>query len=260
MSTFPTTLSDLESYIANLVNDPTMSRYTKTLIDNQLDLAQHRWNMEAKICRITDYVACTANVYRYQLSSNLTLMPIQLLRATWKGVPLIVRSKDYFDKYSTIDWTTTIGTPQEVAIDLNSNNSGLSQTGPSLILHPVPQAGDVTTYTNAVGITNQNPLGMEYLCPHTPLVNPTDQPFTVNSTFINTAMNPFLAGLGLDVSASLLEPDPTAETVAKAKIFRSQANAYLSLVVQMYAGLEEDAPLRFGGGRTVRPSGIASTS
>jgi len=35
---------------------------------------------------------------------------------------------------------------------------------------------------------------------------------------------------------------------------------YLSLIIQMYQGLEEDAPLRLGGGRTVRPSGIASSS
>ena len=260
MAYFPTTLSDLQTYIGNLVNDPTYTRYSLTIINNYLDLAQHRWNNEAKICRLTDYVACTANQYRYQLSSVLTLQPIMMLRVTWKGVPVIPRSKDYFDKYSTIDWTTTIGTPQEFAIDLNSNNTGLSQTGPSIIMHPVPQEGDVTTYTNAVGITNQNPLGIEYLCPHTTMVNPTDQPFTVNGVFINTTMIPYLAGLGLDVAASLLEPDPTPETIQKAKTFRAQANSYLSLVIQMYQGLEEDAPLRFGGGRTVRPSGIASSS
>jgi hypothetical protein len=260
MASFPQTFSDLQTYISNLVNDPSNTRYTLTLINNGLDLAQHRWNNEAKICRITDYVLPVANTYRYQLSSSLTLQPIQILRVTWKGVPLIYRSKDYFDKYSSIDWTTTIGTPQEYAIDLNSNNTGLSQTGPSIIVHPVPQAGDVTLYTNAVGITNQNPLGVEYLCPHTQLAAAGDQPFTVNGTFINTNMIPYLAGLGLDVAASLLEPDPTAETVQKAKLFRAQANAYLSLVTQMYLGLEEDAPLRFGGGRTVRPSGIASSS
>lgn len=257
MAYFPLTLSDFQTFISNQINDPSNTRYSLTLINNQLDLAQHRWNAEAKICRLTDYVALTANVYRYQISTSLSLMPIQLLRCTFKGMPLVIRSKDYFDKYSAIDWTTSLGTPQEICIDLNSNNTGLSQTGPSLILHPTPQGNDVTAYTNAVGITNQNPLGMEYVAPHTTLVNPTDIPFTVNSVS-PVAMYPYLAGLGLDVAASLLEPDPTPETVSKAKIFRSQASAYLSLVVQMYSGLEEDAPMRFGGGRTVRPTGIAS--
>lgn len=258
MSYFPTTLSDLQGYVSGLVNDPTNVRYTTTLINSQLDLAQHRWNNEAKICRLTDYVALTANQYRYQISTSLTLQPIQILRSTLRGVPLIVRSKYYMDQYSSIDWTTSLGTPQEIMIDLNSNNTGLSQTGPSIILHPTPQANDVTSYTNAVGITAQNPLCVEYCCPHTTMVNASDQPFTVNSTFINTAMLPYLAGLGLDVAASLLEPDPTPETVQKAKLFRAQANSYLSLVVQMYQGLEEEIPFRMGGGRTVHPTGIAS--
>lgn len=272
MSYFPTTLADLQNYISGLINDPTNTRYPLTLINSYIDLAQHRWNMEAKICRWTDFVLLIANQYRYSLGAaniNSTLFnPIQILRVTFKGIPLIIRSKDYFDKYSQIDWTTTTGTPQEFCIDLNSfwNTGGGNITNyyPSFILHPTPQANDVTLYSNGVGVTNQNPLCIEYLVPHQQMSNPTDLPFQVNDInnlpFINNLVIPFLAGLGLDVAASILEPDPTQETVSKAKIFRGQANAYLSLVVQMYQGLEEDAPLRFGGGRTVRPSGIASTS
>lgn len=259
MAIFPQTLSDLQTFISGLVNDPTNTRYTLTLINSQLDLAQSQWNLDIKICRLTDYVLAVANQFRYQISTYMTKAPMQLMRATWKGVPLEIKSKDYFDKYSAIDWTTTIGTPQQICIDLNSNNSGLSQTGPSLILHPVPQAGDVTLYSNGVGITNQNPLGLEYVCPHDPMVNPTDTPFAVTqTTFVNAQMIPFLGGLGLDVAASLLEPDPTKETVQKAQLYRAQANAYKSLVTQMYQGLEEDAPMRLSGGRTIRPTGIAN--
>lgn len=255
---YPQTLSDLQSYVGGLVNDPSYRRYSLALINSQLDIAQHKWNTDAKICRLTDYVLPTVNVYRYQISISLTLFPIQLLRCTYKGVPLTIRSKDYFDKYSAMDWTTSLGTPTDICIDLNSNNTGLSQTGPSLILHPVPQSNDVTLYSNAVGITNQNPLGIEYLAPHTQMASASDQPFTVNSIFINTAIIPYIAGLGLDVAASLLEPDPTAETIAKAKLYRAQANEYRSLVVQMYQGLEEDAPMRMGGGRSIRATAIYS--
>lgn len=243
------TLADLRSYVSGLVNDPTNTRYTLPLIDAQLDLCQHRWNNEAKICRLTDYVTCTEFQGRYPVIGNLTLFPIQLLRVTWKGIGLNVRSKQYFDQYSSIDWTTTTGTPGDFCIDLNSNNTSQGQTGPSFILHPVPTSGDVTPYSNNVGILNENPLGIEYLCPHTTMVNPGDQPFTVNGVFINQAMIPYLAGLGLDAAASILEPDPTAETIKKAQIFRAQANGYLSLVVQMYQGLEEDTPGRMVGGR-----------
>lgn len=253
------TLADLRSYVSGLVNDPTNTRYTLPLIDSQLDLCQHRWNNEAKICRMTDYVLLFANQYRYQISNTLSLTPFQLLRCTFKGIAMNIRSKQYFDRYSAIDWTTTIGTPNDICIDLNSNNTPSNQTGPSIILHPVPQSNDVTLYTNSVGVLNQAPLGVEYLCPHTTMVNPTDTPFLVNSVYVNTQMIPYLAGLGLDAAASILEPDPTAETVAKAKVFRAQANGYLSLVVQMYQGLEEDTPGRMAGGRSwqMGNSGIA---
>ncbi len=109
----------------------------------------------------------------------------------------------------------------------------------------------MTTYTNNVGISGQNPLGIEYVTPHSTLVNPTDTPFTVNGNQ-NTLILPYLAGLGLDVAASLLEPDPTAETVKKAAMFRGQANAYLSIVVQIYSDLETDEPFRMQGGRNWR--------
>jgi len=253
MAYFPQTLIDLQSYISGLINDPTNTRYSLATINSQLDIAQHRWNAEARICRWTDYITPTANVYRYPISTNLTLFPIQILRVAYKGQPLIIRSVEYFDKYSATDWTTSIGTPQDFCIDLNSNNATLAQTGPSFILHPTPQAGDVTPYTNNVGISNLAPLAIEYLAPHTPMSSDSDTPFTVNTTYTNTAIIPYLAGLGLDVAASILEPDPTKETVSKARLFRSQANAYMSMVVQLYRGLEEDAPFRMSGGRTIRP-------
>lgn len=260
MATFPLTKSDLETYIAGLVNDPSMTRYTQTLIDNQLDLAQSRWNLEAKICRWTDYIALTANQYRYPIingNAGLLFIPLQILRVTHKGIELAIRSIEYMDRYSANDWTTAQGTPQEICFDLNSywnsdsSSDGVTSISPSFILHPTPQGNDVTLYTNNVGVTGQNPLKIEYLAPHSPLVNPSDTPFTIN-TYTNSLVTPYLAGLGLDAAASLLEPDPTKETVVKAKLFRAQANAYLSLVVQMYQGLEEEAPMRMAGGRNVR--------
>ena len=244
---YPQTKSDLEGYISNLINDPNNTRYSVALIDSMLDLAQNRWNMECKICRQTDYSALTANQYRYPLTgaSQVASLPvIKILRVTIKGVDLIKKSKDYMDLFSANDWTTAQGTPQEYAVDLNS-------VPPSLILHPTPQGGDCTTYTNNVGITNQNPLGLEYVTPHQTLVNSTDTPFTVNGN-ANTLILPYLAGLGLDVAASILEPDPTQETVLKAKLFRSQANGYMSLVTQIFYDLEADEPFRMQGGRNWR--------
>jgi len=241
---YPQTLSDLQGYIGQLVNDPSFTRYTIPVINNYLDLAQMRWNMECKICRMTDYSALIENQYRYPLtgSGQIASLPvIKILRVAIKGVDLVKKSIDYMDLYSANDWTTSIGTPQEWAIDLNS-------VPPSLILHPTPQAGDATTYTNNVGISGQNPLTLSYITPHQPLVNASDTPFTVNGVQ-NTLILPYLAGLAIDVAASLLEPDPTQATVLKAKMFRTQANGYMSLVTQLYYDLEADEPFRIQGGR-----------
>lgn len=251
MSYFPTTLSDLQSYVSGLINDPTNMRYPLALINSQLDLAQFRWNLEAKICRYSDSILPVANQYRYFFTDFFTLRPIQILRVTLKGIPLNIRSKEYFDRYSSIDWTTTTGTPTDTMIDLNSLPAVVGPMG-SLILYPTPMSNDAQFYTNAVGITNKPPLVVEYLCPHYQMTQPTDTPFASagGTGWTNQLMIPFLAGLGLDVAASILEPDPTPETVSKAKIFRAQANTYLSLVVQMYQGLEEDVPGRMNGGRS----------
>lgn len=254
------TLSDLQSYVAQLINDPTYTRYTLPLITSQLNLCQLRWNMEAKICRWTDFKTVTANVPRYALtgSNGLLLNPIQILRASFKGAPLNIRSKSYFDKYSAVDWTTVTGTPTDFIVDLNSlwnsdsNADGNVFTGPSYILHPTPQGNDAVPYSNNVGISGQNPLAVEYLAAPGDMVGSTDLPFIPNGypPFTNILIAPYLAGLGLETAASILEPDPTAETVKKAQIFRAQANGYLSLVVQMYQGLEEDNPGRMSGGRS----------
>lgn len=243
MAYFPQTLSDLQGYVANLVNDPSQQRYTLTLINQQLDIAQSRWNLECKICRMTDYIALTANTYKYALT-NLTLTPMKFLRVTLKGVDLVKKSKDYFDMFSSSDWTTDQGTPQEYCIDINA-------AGPTIIVHPTPQGSDVTSYTNSVGVSAQNPLGIEYIAAHTPMSAASDTPFMINGVQ-NTLILPYVAGIGLDAAASILEPDPTKETVAKAHLYRSQANSYMSIVNQVYYDLEADEPMKMHGGRNWR--------
>lgn len=248
-----TNLSELQPYVANLLGDPDYKRYSLDIITTQLDIEQSKWNLEARICRATDFFPLVANVYRYQFSGTF---PLQVLRATFKGTPLLIKSKEYFDKYSSIDWTTTTGDPQEFMIDLNSIMPAYGFTGPSFMVYPTPTANSAVYYSNSVGITNQPGLGIEYVAPHDPMVSATDTPFTSIQSYRNNLMIPFIAGLGLSAAASILEPDPTKETVQKAQIYRSQANSYLSLVVQMYQGLEEEAPMRFSGGRSIRPGGI----
>lgn len=239
MANFPATLSDLQSYISNLVNDPTNIRYTLSLINNQLDIAQDRWNLDVKICRTSQTLTVVAGQATYALNT-LTGTFMKVLRVAHKGIGLTKRSKDTFDMFSAIDWTTTTGTPGSFLIDLTLNP-------PVLMLYPQPTSLDAGAF-----------LLVEYLVRHTTMVNPTDLPFTANGVQ-NTLIAPYVFGLGLDVAASLLEPDPTPETVAKAKTFRAQANSVLSTVQEIYSDFDLDEPYRMQGGRTWVPTRTVSS-
>jgi len=230
---FPVTLSDLQAYISNLINDPTNTRYSLTLINNQLDIAQDRWNLEAQICRTSQTLTVVANQASYGLTT-LTGTFLKMLRVAHKGIQLTKRSKMTLDMYSAIDWTTTLATPTSYLLDMTVNP-------PVLFLYPQPQANDAGAF-----------LLVEYLVRHTSMVNPGDTLFMIGGT-TNTLIAPYSFGIGLDVAASLLEPDPTPETVAKAKLFRSQANSVLSIVTQIYADFDLDEPYRMTGGRVWFP-------
>lgn len=229
MANFPLTLSDLQTYISGKINDPSNARYSTTLINEELDIVQDRWNLEALICRFAVTLATTGGVSTCALS-GLTGTPMKFLRVAHKGIPLTKRSKEYFDRYSAIDWTTSTGTPRDYYIDL-------TQSSPVIGLRPQPQIADAGTN-----------LLVEYLIRHTSMVNPTDQPFSIAGN-LNTLISPYIYGIGLEAAANILEPDPTKETVAKVQAFKAQANRVLSLVQQIYADFDLDEPYRFSGGR-----------
>jgi hypothetical protein len=168
----------------------------------------------------------------------LSTTPLEFIRVTHKGIDLTKRSKDYFDTYTGYDWTTMTGTPRDYFIDL-------LQSAPYIGVRPCPTSNDAGAN-----------LLVEYLGRHSPMVNSSDIPFTVNGS-INTLIKPFLAGLASEVSADILEHDPTPETIQKAKTFKADASAMLSQVVSFYQRLEEDEPWHMRGGRM--PSNSANT-
>ena len=47
------TLSDLQSLIADLTNDPNHDRYSLAQMNTELDVTQNQWNVEAKIIKDT---------------------------------------------------------------------------------------------------------------------------------------------------------------------------------------------------------------
>jgi hypothetical protein len=226
---YPATLSDLQTYISGKINDPTNTRYSLTTINSELDTVQDRWNLEAHIVRDSVTLTTVAGTSTYALS-GLTGTPIKFLRVTHKGINLQKRSKQYFDMFTSYDWTADNGTPNDYYIDINTST-------PLIGVRPNPQGNDAGAN-----------LKIEYVKRHTSMSAASDTPF-MNGSSANTLVAPYFYGVGLEAAANLLDPDPTPETVQKASLFRAQAERVLSIVMQIYTDLDSDEPLRIQGGR-----------
>lgn len=229
MANFPANLADLQALAADHMNDLDHTRYKLDEINEHLDIAQDRWNREAHICRVRDTLTTVTDQYQYSFSL-LSATPLEFWRVTHKNIDLIKRSREYFDRYSGVDWTQDKGTPKEFGVDLGVMPA-------FLFLHPTPTGNDAGANLIA-----------EYTARHDKMVNPTDTPFTVNGVQ-NTLIIPYIAGLAIEAAADILQHDPTPETVKKVASFKQESEAILSQVIQWYSRLDADEPLRMAGGR-----------
>jgi len=224
------TLTELQSLIGSLSNDPNHDRYSLSDINTELDNSQDTWNLEAKL--ITDTVTLTVvdGTRQYALST-LTGTPISFPRVTHKGIDLLKRSKAYFDHLSGRDWTQDIGTPLEFFIEATDPDTQY------ITLHPTPQSGDTGAY-----------LVVEYIKRHTPMSATTDVPF-MSGTGSNYLLRPFDWGLAYSVSSKLLLRDPSNENAQKSSSYGTIARNVLAEVVQVFKALEAEEPKRLSGGR-----------
>lgn len=218
-------LSDLQSLIGSLTNDPNHDRYGLSDINTELDNSQNTWNLEAKIIKGTSTLTIVAGTYQYLLST-LTGTPISFPRVTHKGIDLAKRSKQYFDHLSARDWTQDIGTPTEFFIEA---------TDPSnlyITLHPIPQSGDVGAN-----------LVVEYIRQHTSMSVASDVPFLsgVNSNYL---LRPFDWGLAYSVASKLLLRDPSPINAPKSQSYGGIATNVLNEVIQVFKALEAVEPKR----------------
>lgn len=224
------TLSDLQSLIGSLCNDPNHDRYSLSDINTELDNSQNKWNMSARIIADTVTITVVDGTRQYALS-GLTGTPISFSRVTHKGLDLTKRSKQWLDLYSGIDWTTVIGTPTLYVIE---------QRDPSnqyITLYPIPQAGDAGAN-----------LVVEYVKAHTSMSASTDVPFMAGSE-TNYLLRPYDWGLAYDVSARLLKRDPSSQNQERKTDYKKEADNVLADVIQVFKAFEAEEPKRMSGGR-----------
>lgn len=226
------TLTELQTLIGKLTNDPNNDRYSLTDINTELDNSQDIWNLEAKVLKDTVTITIVDGTRQYALS-NLTGTPLAFPRVTHKGIDLIKRSKAYFDHQSARDWTADIGTPTDYFVEAEDPDVQY------VTLHPTPQSGDVGAY-----------LVVEYVKRHTSMSAASDVPF-MSGTASNSLLRPFDLGLAYSVAAKLLMRDPSEQNVLKTNNYASIAKGVLSEVVQVFKALEAEEPksIRYYGTR-----------
>jgi hypothetical protein len=220
-------LSELQSLVGSLTNDPNHDRYVLADINLELDNSQDKWNVEARILKDTVTLTTVDGTSQYALSS-LTGTPIAFTRATHKGLPLNKRDKSYFDLYMAgDDWSVRVGTPVDYYIE--TSNPSVQY----LNVFPIPQSADAG-----------NNLTSEYIKRHTPMSADTDSPFDSSPL-----TSPYHYGLAYDASSRLLLRDPNQVNAVKVGDYRKIADDVLASVVQTYKALERQEPYRLRGGR-----------
>ncbi len=222
-------LSEMQTFIGSLANDPNHDRFALTDINTELDNTQSQWNQEIKIIKETTTITVADNTRLYLLTL-ITGTPLAIGRVTHKGIDLEKRSKQYFDLYGN-DWTADIGTPREFCVEA---------TDPSnlyLILHPTPQSGD----------TGAN-LVVEAIIGHTPMSAASDVPFMLGA-LSNYLLRPYDFYLCYSVAARLLARFPSDENNARAGQYLMLSKDGKSNLIQVLKALESEEPKRVSGGR-----------
>lgn len=223
-------LSDLQSLVGELCNDPSNTRYSLTDINTELDNTIGQWNQEIKILKETTTLTVVSNQRQYLLS-GITGTPISFPRATHKGLKLKKISKSYLDLYSGTDWTQVIGTPTAFVIEA---------TDPSnlyLTVYPTPQSGDVGAN-----------LVVETVLQHTPMSASTDVPWMLGA-LSNYLCRPYDFYLAYSAAPRLLARDPSPENQGRSSAYLSIARQGKDLLTTVFKELEAEEPRRMTGGR-----------
>lgn len=224
--------SELLVLIGDLLNDPNHERYTSNHIYTELDNSQRKWNTHAKILKDTATISAVTGTRQYALS-NLTGTPIAFTRATFDNIEMDKVDKNWFDLYSSGDWTEDVGTPNRYFIE------ALDPDVQYINVHPTPSDTE-----------NGESIVVEYVKDHTPMASDSDEPFNASPLMV-----PYHWGLAYDVASRLLARDPSPENAIRSSTYFKISTGVLNDVQEVFKALEKEEPPRLRGGRYWR-SGV----
>jgi hypothetical protein len=230
-------LSDLQTQVGILTNDPSHARYQITDITTELNNTVRQWNAEIKIIKFTMTLTVVAGQRQYDMFSLMTGIPIGFTRVTFKGIDLKKRSKSYFDLYTSYDWTQIIGTPTDYFIEF-SGSPTVPNNQAFLTVYPTPT-------TNDIGAN----LVVEYFIDSGDMGSPTDVPFQT-SGFTTYLTLPYDFYVAYSAAARLLARDPSPENESRIANYLKIADGGKELLINVFKQLEVDEPMRLRGGRS----------
>lgn len=218
------TLTELQTMIGSLCNDPNHDRYPTSDINTELDNSQDMWNIEAKLIKSSTTITVVAGTRQYAIS-NITGTIISIPRATHKGIPLTKRDKSYIDLYyGGSDWTAIQGTPTDFYVEITDPSNQY------ITVFKTPQDNDAGAY-----------LVVEAVIRHTSMSASSDVPF-LSGTSSNSTLRPYDWGLAYEVAARLLARDPSKENGKRSFDYATIAAGVRADVVQVFKQLERNEP------------------
>lgn len=230
-------LSDLQTLVATLCNDPSNARYQTTDINQELNNTQRQWNGEIGINKRSGTITVVNGQRQYPLFTLITGTPVSFTRVTHKGIDLKKRSKTYFDLYTGTDWTQAIGTPTDYFIEFENTANVQDQSDKYITLYPIPQSNDVGAN-----------LVVEFVADVSDMSGGTDLPFTTGQ-FSNYFTLPYHFYIAYSAAARLLARDPSPENQVRAGQYLVIAGQGKELLINIFKNLEAEEPIRLRGGR-----------
>lgn len=230
-------LSDLQTQVGVLTNDPNNTRYALADVTQELNNTQRQWNAEIKIIKTTTTIAIVAGNRQYSLQL-LTGTPISFPRVTQNGRDLKKRSKSYFDLYTSYDWTLINGTPTDFFIEA-TDPQGLFVT-----VYPNPTGNDVPTNLVVEAVVDTTDMALAADTPYT-------SPYSTQQAAIpsNYLCRPYDFYIAYSAAARLLARDPSPENSGRASQYLTIASEGKDLLINVFKQLEASEPLRMQGGR-----------
>lgn len=217
------TRDELVTQIGLLLNDPSNTRFTAAEKQTKIQAAQEKFVADTRCLKDVSNVSVVADTASYDLPTDV----MDIERVALSGIELRRISKFELDRLTGANWSADDGTPGYYYVDLDPNNK-------KIYLYPVPQSGDAGT----------DNLVIEYV-----KIPPTLSTGTSVPLDAHTLLTPYHMALAYKAAYDLLVADPTQENLLRASAFLKEYTKLVDDCVNLFRHMEEDAPLRMGGGR-----------